>query len=35
MIAHGHGDEIFSQYSNEFWPNYPNFKMGCCDFLEP
>jgi hypothetical protein len=35
MIAHGHGDEIFSQYSNEFWPNYPNLKMGCCDFLEP
>jgi len=33
MIAHGHGDEIFSQYSNEFWPNYPNFKVGLLWFL--
>jgi hypothetical protein len=28
MIAHGHGNETFSQYSNEFWPNYPNLKIG-------
>jgi len=33
MIAHGHEDEIFSQYSNEFWPNYPNFKVGLLWFL--
>jgi len=23
-IAHGHGDEIYVQYSNELWPNDPN-----------
>jgi len=33
MIAHGHGDETFFQYSNEFWPNYPNFKIGLLWFL--
>jgi hypothetical protein len=25
MIAHGHGDEIYVQYSNELWPIDPNF----------
>jgi hypothetical protein len=28
MIVHGHGDEIFTQYSNEFWPNDLNFTNG-------
>jgi hypothetical protein len=28
MIAHGHGDEAFAQYSNELWPNDPNFMIG-------
>jgi hypothetical protein len=27
MIAHGHGDEAFVQYSNELWPNDPNFMI--------
>ncbi len=26
MIAHGHGDERYAQYSNELWP--PNFIIG-------
>jgi hypothetical protein len=25
MIAHGHGDEQCALYSNELWPNDPNF----------
>jgi hypothetical protein len=25
MIAHGHGEEDFAQYSNELWQNNPNF----------
>ncbi len=25
MIAHGHDDEAFVQYSNESWPNDLNF----------
>ncbi len=28
MIAHGHGDERYAQYSNELWPNDPNFTIG-------
>jgi hypothetical protein len=28
MITHGHGDDAFSQYSNELWPNDPNFTIG-------
>ncbi len=33
MIVHGHGDEMFVQYSNELWPNDPrpndpNFTIG-------
>ncbi len=28
MIVHGHGDEAFAQYSNELWPNDPNFTIG-------
>jgi len=28
MIAYGHGDEAFAQYSNELWPNDPNFTIG-------
>jgi hypothetical protein len=28
MIAHGHGDEAFAQYSNEHWSNNPNFTIG-------
>jgi hypothetical protein len=28
MIVHGHGDEAFVQYFNEFWPNNPNFTIG-------
>jgi hypothetical protein len=27
MIAHGHGDEKCVQYSNELWPNDPNFTI--------
>jgi hypothetical protein len=25
---HGHGDERYAQYSNELWPNDPNFTIG-------
>jgi hypothetical protein len=28
MIAHGHEDEAYAQYSNEFWLNDPNFIIG-------
>jgi hypothetical protein len=28
LIAHGHGDETFVQYSNEFWPNDLNSTIG-------
>jgi hypothetical protein len=28
MIIHGHGDKTFAQYSNELWPNDPNFTIG-------
>jgi hypothetical protein len=28
MIAHGHEDETFIQYSNELWPNDFNFTIG-------
>jgi hypothetical protein len=28
MITHGHGDEAFTQYSNEIWNNDPNFTIG-------
>jgi hypothetical protein len=28
MIAHGHGDDSYVQYSNELWPNDPNFTIG-------
>jgi hypothetical protein len=28
MIAHGHGNEAYTQYSNELWPNDPNFTIG-------
>jgi hypothetical protein len=28
MIVHGDGDEAFAQYSNELWPNDPNFNIG-------
>jgi hypothetical protein len=28
MIAHGHGDEMFAQNSNELWPNDLNFTIG-------
>jgi len=28
MIAHGHGDERYPQYSNELWPNDCNFTVG-------
>jgi hypothetical protein len=27
MIAYGHGDERYAQYSNGFWPNDPNFTI--------
>ncbi len=27
-IAHGHKDERYVQYSNELWPNDPNFTIG-------
>jgi hypothetical protein len=28
MIVHGHEDEKYAQYSNELWPNDPNFTIG-------
>jgi len=28
MIMHGHGDERYTQYSNELWPNNLNFIIG-------
>jgi hypothetical protein len=28
MIAHGHGDERYAQYSNKLWPSDPNFIIG-------
>jgi len=28
MIACGHGNERYAQYSNELWPNDPNFTIG-------
>jgi hypothetical protein len=28
MIAHGHADERYAQYSNELWPNDLNFTIG-------
>jgi len=28
MIAHGHDDDRYAQYSNELWPNDPNFTIG-------
>jgi len=28
MIAHGHKNERYAQYSNELWPNDPNFTIG-------
>jgi len=28
MIAHGHVDERRPQFSNEMWPNDPNFIIG-------
>jgi hypothetical protein len=28
MIVHGHGDEKYAQYSNEFWSTNPNFTIG-------
>ncbi len=28
MIAHGHGYDIYAQYSNELWLNDPNFTIG-------
>jgi hypothetical protein len=28
LIAYGHGDEAYTQYSNELWPNDPNFTIG-------
>jgi hypothetical protein len=28
MSVHGHGDEAFAKYSNELWPNDPNFIIG-------
>jgi hypothetical protein len=35
MIVHGHGDKDFAQYSNELWPNDPNFTLGhfCVCFI--
>jgi hypothetical protein len=27
IVVHGHGDEAFVQYSNELWPNDPNFTI--------
>jgi hypothetical protein len=27
MIAHGHGDERYAQYSNELWPNNHNWVL--------
>jgi hypothetical protein len=34
MIAHGHGDERYAQYSNELWPNDPNFTTRSLLFLQ-
>jgi hypothetical protein len=28
MIAHGHGDDKYAEYSNELWFNDPNFIIG-------
>ncbi len=28
VIVHNHGDEGYAQYSNELWPNDPNFTIG-------
>jgi hypothetical protein len=28
MIMHGHIYERYAQYSNELWPNDPNFTIG-------
>jgi len=28
MIMHGHENERYAQYSNELWPNDPNFTIG-------
>ncbi len=28
MTIHEHGDDAFVQYSNELWPNDPNFTIG-------
>jgi hypothetical protein len=28
IIAHGHGNERYAQYSNELWPNDLNFTIG-------
>jgi hypothetical protein len=28
LIVHDHGDEKYAQYSNEIWPNDPNFTIG-------
>jgi hypothetical protein len=28
IISHGHGDKKDVQYSNELWPNNPNFTVG-------
>jgi len=28
MIIHGHGNEAFAWFSNEFWPNDPNLIIG-------
>jgi len=28
IMHHGQGDERYAQYSNELWPNNPNFTIG-------
>jgi hypothetical protein len=28
MLVHGHGNEVFVQHSNKFWPNDSNFTIG-------
>ncbi len=33
MIVHGHGNEMYAQYSNELWPNDPNFTIGSFSWL--
>jgi hypothetical protein len=33
MITRGHGDEKYAQYSNELWPNDPNFTIRCLLWL--